>query len=82
MGLQSNSIQYDIADTIRRCDPSIRRELWTNVVLSGGNTCFPGMVERLQGELDALAPAEANVCHALQCFNCYSLICNFFAFVR
>jgi actin-related protein len=30
-------------------------ELWKNVVLSGGNTCFPGLKSRLKAELEAQA---------------------------
>jgi actin-related protein len=33
----------------------MRDELWANVVLSGGNTLFPGLAERLQKELQPLA---------------------------
>ncbi len=39
----------------------IRPELFANIVLSGGNTMFPGMAQRLTKELTALAPSTMNV---------------------
>ena len=43
------------------CDIDIWRELFSNVVLSGGTTMFPGIVERLSKELVSLAPAAMKV---------------------
>jgi len=36
---------------IQECDMDIRRELYMTIVLSGGNTLFPGLPERLQKEV-------------------------------
>ncbi|MCB9544312.1 MAG: actin, cytoplasmic 2 [Myxococcales bacterium] len=41
---------------IQKCDAEIRADLYGGVVLSGSPTLFPGMAERLQKELAALAP--------------------------
>lgn len=43
-------------DSITKCDGDIRKELFANVVLSGGTTMFPGIVERMNKELMTLAP--------------------------
>ncbi|MHA1595984.1 MAG: actin, cytoplasmic 2 [Candidatus Baldrarchaeia archaeon] len=40
-----------IIESVLACDTTIRKELLSNVILSGGNTMFPGMKERLQKEL-------------------------------
>lgn len=45
-------------DSIQICDLDIRRELLGNVVLSGGSTMFPGIADRMQKELTALAPTS------------------------
>ena len=37
------------------------RDLYENVVLSGGSTLFPGLSERLSTELTALAPSAMKV---------------------
>eukprot|EP00295_Goniomonas_pacifica_P021936 CAMPEP_0175853102 /NCGR_PEP_ID=MMETSP0107_2-20121207/26580_1 /TAXON_ID=195067 ORGANISM="Goniomonas pacifica, Strain CCMP1869" /NCGR_SAMPLE_ID=MMETSP0107_2 /ASSEMBLY_ACC=CAM_ASM_000203 /LENGTH=65 /DNA_ID=CAMNT_0017168707 /DNA_START=12 /DNA_END=206 /DNA_ORIENTATION=+ len=40
-----------------KCDVDFQEELYGNVVISGGTTRFPGIAERLQKELTALAPS-------------------------
>ena len=47
--------------TIMKCDVDIRKELYANVVLSGGSTMFPGIGERMQKELTALVPSSIKV---------------------
>jgi actin len=44
-----------------KCDIDIRRDLYNNVVLSGGTTMFPGIDIRLTKELSALAPSSIKV---------------------
>merc|ERR1711874_909248 len=34
----------------------IRKDLYANVVLSGGSTMYPGIADRMQKEITALAP--------------------------
>jgi actin beta/gamma 1 len=47
--------------SILKCDIDIRRDLYTNVVLSGGSTMFPCIEKRLHKEITALAPAAIKV---------------------
>ena len=35
-------------DTIKKCDCELQRDLWSNFVVSGGNTLLPGFCERLE----------------------------------
>ena len=44
-----------------RCDVDIRKDLYTNVVLSGGTTMFQGIGERMTKELTALAPSTMKI---------------------
>lgn len=44
-----------------RCDVDIRKDLFANIVLSGGSTKFPGMAERMSKEITALAPSYTNI---------------------
>jgi actin-related protein len=39
-----------------KCDVDIRRDLYANVVLSGGTTMFSGIGERMMKEMSQLAP--------------------------
>ena len=45
-------------DAINACDNDIRKDLYKNIVLSGGNTMFPGISDRMTKEIKALAPAS------------------------
>lgn len=47
-----------VYQSIMKCDLDVRKDLYTNVVLSGGSTMFPGMPERLMKELSGLVPAS------------------------
>ena len=44
-----------------KCDVDIRRELYSNVVMSGGTTMFPKLADRIQNELTALAPPTMKI---------------------
>eukprot|EP01084_Bolivina_argentea_P055916 102408_1 len=43
------------------CDIDLRKELYRNIVLSGGSTMINGLTERLQSEVKKLAPESAEV---------------------
>lgn len=43
------------ANFVEKCDVEVRKELYSNVVLAGGNTLFSGFAGRLANELRALA---------------------------
>mmetsp|Transcript_1655 Transcript_1655/g.180 ORF Transcript_1655/g.180 Transcript_1655/m.180 type:complete len:99 (+) Transcript_1655:514-810(+) len=43
-----------IFDAITRCDMDIRKELYGNVVVTGGNTLFAGFTDRLLKRLNDL----------------------------
>jgi len=47
--------------SILKCDVDIRKELYSNIVLSGGTTMFPNISERLLKEITALAPSTMKV---------------------
>ena len=41
---------------IMRCDIDIRKDLYANIILSGGSTMFSGFADRMQKELSGCAP--------------------------
>ena len=41
-----------------KCDSEIRNDLFSNIILSGGSTMFPGFVERIQKEITAISPSS------------------------
>ncbi|CAD5117533.1 DgyrCDS6298 [Dimorphilus gyrociliatus] len=60
-GLEIKGVQEMIYDSIFRCDVDIRRELFSNVVLSGGSTMYPGMADRVQRELMSMTPSNVKL---------------------
>jgi actin len=61
IGKESNGLHELTYESIMKCDIDIRRDLYTNTVLSGGSTMFPGIDARLLNEMKQLAPANIKV---------------------
>merc|ERR1719393_1207695 len=61
IGKEANGIADMVFKSIMDADVDIRRDLFSNVVLSGGTTMFPGIAERMTKELAALAPATVKI---------------------
>ena len=61
LGKESVGIHEQVFGTIMKCDVDIRKDLYQNVVLSGGTTMFPGIAERLTKELVQLAPSTMKI---------------------
>merc|ERR1719273_2931932 len=61
IGKEQDGIHKLTYDSIQKCDIDIRKDLYTNVVLSGGTTMFVGIDKRLEKELTQLAPASVKV---------------------
>jgi len=61
IGKESPGIHKLTYNSIQKCDVDIRRDLYTNTVLSGGSTMFPFIEKRLQKEMTKLAPSAVKV---------------------
>merc|ERR1719333_1902824 len=59
VGGESQGIHKLTFESIMKCDVDIRRDLFKNVVMSGGTTMFQGIPERMTKELKALAPVAS-----------------------
>lgn len=55
-GFESAGLHQIAYDSIMRCDVDIRKELFGNIVLTGGSTMFNGIDTRLAKEVTALVP--------------------------
>ena len=60
-GLEMDGVADSTFQTIMKCDVDIRKDLYANIVLSGGTTMFPGISDRMSKEVTALAPASIKV---------------------
>lgn len=61
LGLEAAGIDQTTYKSIMKCDLDVRKELYGNIVMSGGTTMFPGIAERMQKEITALAPSSMKV---------------------
>jgi actin-related protein len=61
IGKEDAGIHQTTYDSIMKCDVDIRKDLYGNIVLSGGTTMFEGIAERMEKEIKALAPASMKV---------------------
>jgi len=61
IGKEASGIHDTSFQSIMKCDVDIRKDLYANVVLSGGTTMFTGIGERMTKELTALAPSTMKI---------------------
>eukprot|EP00755_Sulcionema_specki_P027608 Sspe_Gene.88120::Locus_60222_Transcript_1_1_Confidence_1.000_Length_1262::g.88120::m.88120/K05692/ACTB_G1; actin beta/gamma 1 len=47
-----------VNNTVLKCDPAVRKEMYCNVVLAGGSTLFPRLEDRLSKEVQNLASSQ------------------------
>ncbi len=61
IGMESAGIHETTYNSIMKCDVDIRKDLYANIVVTGGGAHFPGLVDRLQKEIAALAPPTMRI---------------------
>ena len=61
LGMESAGIHETCYNSIMKCDVDIRKDLYSNIVLSGGSTMFPGIADRMQKEITVLAPPTMKI---------------------
>merc|ERR1712045_160380 len=55
--MEACGIHETTYNSIMKCDVDIRKDLYANTVMSGGTTMYPGIADRMQKEITALAPS-------------------------
>jgi actin-related protein/ubiquitin len=61
IGQEFDGIAKQTYQSIMKCDVDIRKDLYGNIVLSGGTTMFVGIDKRMEKEIKALAPASMTI---------------------
>ena len=61
IGKEASGAHDTMFQTIMKCDVDIRKDLYANIVLSGGTTMFNGISDRLSKEITALAPSTMKI---------------------
>lgn len=60
LGKELQGIHDQVYNAIMKSDIDIRKDLYSNIILSGGNTMFSGLPERLTKEIQKLAPSATS----------------------
>lgn len=61
LGSEGVGIHETTYNSIMKCDVDIRKDLYANIVLSGGTTMFAGIADRMTKEITALAPSSMKI---------------------
>jgi len=61
LGMESPGIHEYVYKSIMKCDIDIRKDLYANIVMSGGSTMFPGVADRMQKEITSMAPSTIKI---------------------
>ncbi|KAF6769412.1 hypothetical protein AHF37_12789 [Paragonimus kellicotti] len=61
LGLECAGLHETAYTSIMKCDVDIRKDLYANIVLSGGSTMFPGIADRMQKEITILTPSTMKI---------------------
>jgi actin beta/gamma 1 len=59
--VESCGIHETTYNSIMKCDVDIRNDLCSNIAVIGGTTMFPGIADRMQKEITALAPSTMKI---------------------
>ncbi|GBG77670.1 hypothetical protein CBR_g24116 [Chara braunii] len=61
IGMECPGIHKTTFTSITKCDVDIKRVMYENVLLTGGSTMFPGMLERISKELTSMLPSTSTI---------------------
>jgi len=61
IGMEQAGVHELTFQSIMKCDVDIRKDLYGNIVMSGGTTMFPQVDQRLKKEIEALAPPSMTI---------------------
>jgi actin beta/gamma 1 len=61
IGKENAGAADTLYQTIMKCDVDIRKDLYANIVMSGGSTMYEGLAPRLEKEMVSLAPSTMKI---------------------
>ena len=61
LNIQSQNLPEIIVDSLNKCGISIRKELFNNIILGGGNTCIKGFDQRLKSEINNIKKKNCGI---------------------
>ena len=60
-GMKSCGIHEQTYNSIMECNKDSQQDLFSNILLAGGSTMFPGMVKRMEKEMKSLVPETTKI---------------------
>ena len=60
-GFEFEGLHKYTYDSVMKCDVDVRRDLFANIILSGGSTLFEGLSARLWNEIHMIAPSTNKI---------------------
>jgi len=60
-GVEHAGIDGMVYESVMKCDIDIRKDLFQNIVLSGGTSMYKGLGERIEQDISRMAPATVGV---------------------
>lgn len=61
IGLENNGIVEACYNSVQKCDIDIRKDLYYNIIISGGNTSFKGLKERFLIDMKKKVPISIDI---------------------
>jgi actin beta/gamma 1 len=61
LGLEHEGVHQTCYNSIMKCDVDIRKDLYANIVFSGGSSMYEGIADRMSKEITALAPSTMKI---------------------
>jgi len=61
IGQETAGVHETTYNSILKCDMDIRKDLYQSIVMSGGSTMYPGIADRMNKEITAMAPPTMKV---------------------
>ena len=61
IGMECLGIAANTFDSIMKCREDMRKDMYANIVLSGGTTMFPGIADRMKKEISTMAESGTKI---------------------
>ena len=61
IGINQAGIPEAIVQTVEKCPPIFQRQLYSNILVAGGNANLPGFADRVKCDLERIRPSDCQI---------------------
>ncbi|XP_070580855.1 actin-2-like [Ptychodera flava] len=61
LGMENPGIHETVFNSIKKCQETLHKNLYNNIVLCGGTSLLPGLRDRVEKEMTSLAPSNTKI---------------------